>query len=409
MSTLARAQTWPILAGASVMLSLSMGMRQSLGLFVLPVTRDIGVTAADFTFAIAVQNIVWGVTQPLFGALADRFGVRLVALLGTLIYAAGMAVTMTAHGAGALMLGAGILIGIALSCTASSIAMSAGARTATDARARSLVLGLVSAAGSVGAFIAAPLAQGIMDSDGWRMALAAFLGLAAVMLPAAWFTGRADSLPVTVEKGPTLGLKAALGEAFGHGGYLTMAAAFFVCGLQLVFITTHLPVYIATCGLDPMLGAQMLAVIGFFNIGGSYLFGWLGSRYPNHILLAIIYIVRSILITAYFLLPVSTFSTLLFAAAMGLLWLGVVPLVNGLVARMFGLKFMATLTGIAFFSHQLGSFLGAWGGGLIYDALGSYTLAWQLAVAIGLVAGVAQLMMNVRPSPRVAMAAAAAE
>jgi len=158
-----------------------------------------------------------------------------------------------------------------------------------------------------------------------------------------------------------------------------------------------------------MLGAQMLAVIGFFNIGGSYLFGWLGSRYPNHILLAIIYIVRSLLITAYFLLPVSALSTLLFAAAMGLLWLGVVPLVNGLVARMFGLKFMATLTGIAFFSHQLGSFLGAWGGGLIYDALGSYTLAWQLAVAIGLVAGIAQLMMNVRPSPRVAMAAAAAE
>lgn len=409
MSTLARAQTWPILAGASVMLSLSMGMRQSLGLFVLPVTRDIGVTAADFTFAIAVQNIVWGVTQPVFGALADRFGVRVVTLLGVLIYAVGIAVTMTAHGAGALMLGAGILIGIALSCTASSIAMAAGARTAADARSRSLVLGLVSAAGSVGAFIAAPLAQGIMDSDGWRMALAAFLGLAAVMLPAAWFTGRADSLAVTVEKGPSLGLKAALAEAFGHGGYLTMAAAFFVCGLQLVFITTHLPTYLATCGLDPMLGAQMLAVIGFFNIGGSYLFGWLGSRYPNHILLAIIYIVRSIFITAYFLLPVSTFSTLLFAAAMGLLWLGVVPLVNGLVARMFGLKFMATLTGIAFFSHQLGSFLGAWGGGLIYDALGSYTLAWQLAVAIGLVAGIAQLMMNVRPSPRLAMAAAAAE
>jgi predicted MFS family arabinose efflux permease len=403
----ARTQTLSILIGASVMLSLSMGMRQSLGLFMPPVTRELGLSAGDFTFAIAIQNIVWGVTQPLFGALADRWGTRLVTLGGTLVYVAGLAVTALAEGPLALCLGMGLLIGIALSCTAASIAMSASARTATTAEARSLVFGIVSAAGSLGSFIAAPLAAGLISAEGWRIALVAFIGLAAAMLPAGFVTGRADRLPVPALRGGALALKDALGEALGHRGFVTTALAFFVCGLQLVFITTHLPTYIAACGLDPMLGAETLAVIGFFNIGGSYLFGWLGSRYPNHLLLGLIYLLRSLIITLYFTLPVSGFSTLLFAAAIGLLWLGVVPLVNGLVARMFGLQYLATLSGIAFFSHQLGSFLGAWGGGLIYDALGSYTLAWQLAVGVGFAAGCAQIMADVRPSPR--MAAAAAE
>jgi predicted MFS family arabinose efflux permease len=187
-----------------------------------------------------------------------------------------------------------------------------------------------------------------------------------------------------------------------------MSAAFFVCGLQLVFLTTHLPTFLANCGQDPMLSAQALATIGGFNVAGCYLLGWLGGRFPKHILLGIVYLLRSLAITAYFLLPVSPASTLVFAAIMGTLWLGVAPLVNGLVAQIFGLRYMATLTGIAFLSHQVGSFLGAWGGGLLYDALGSYDLAWQLGVAIGLIAGVAQLFMDDRPTPRMAQAAAAA-
>jgi len=401
-----RLQSMSILIGASVMLSLSMGMRQSLGLFMPPVTRELALSASDFTFAIAVQNIVWGVTQPFIGAMADRYGVRKVAIAGVMIYAAALAITIAATNVAMLILGIGVLIGLALSCTASSIAMSAAARTADNPRKRSLILGLVSAAGSLGSFAAAPLAQGLIGTEGWRIALVAFIGLAAAMLPAAWYAGRADALPDPNAGGQRQSLGDALGEAFGHGGYITMSLAFFVCGLQLVFITTHMPTYIVACGLDPMLGAEMLAVIGIFNVFGSYLFGWLGSRYPNQILLGLIYILRSAIIGAYFLLPVSAFSTLLFAAAMGLLWLGVVPLVNGLVARLFGLQFMATLTGIAFFSHQLGSFLGAWGGGLIYDNLGSYTLAWQLAVGIGLIAGFAQLLMTTRPSARMALAPA---
>ena len=181
---------------------------------------------------------------------------------------------------------------------------------------------------------------------------------------------------------------------------MTMAVAFFVCGLQLVFLTTHLPTFLANCGQDPMLSASALATIGMFNVLGSYLLGWLGGKYPKHILLGIVYILRSLAITVYFMMPVSEASTLVFAAIMGMLWLGVAPLVNGLVAQIFGLRYMATLTGVAFFSHQVGSFLGAWGEGVLYDMLGSYELAWQLGVAIGLMAGIAQMMMDDRPTPR---------
>lgn len=402
-----RWQTWSILAGASIMLSLSMGMRQSLGLFMGPVTRDLAISAADFTFALAVQNMAWGISQPFIGALADRIGFRPVMFAGVLTYALGLLLTIFAGGPLMLTIGAGLCIGIALSCTASSLAMAASARAVPEQR-RSIVLGMVSAAGSLGTFVAAPLAQGLIGTHGWQIALAGFVGLVCAMLPAALFASRGDAMPRVHAAGEATSLGAVLREASRHGGYIVMALAFFVCGLQLVFVTTHLPTYLALCGMDPMLGAQSLATIGIFNVGGSYLFGWLGQRYPKQYLLGFVYILRSAALAAYFMLPVSEFSTLLFAAAMGLLWLGVVPLVNGLVAQIFGVRFMATLTGIAFFSHQVGSFLGAWGGGLIYDALGSYDRAWQAAVIIGLIAGVAQMFMNDKPTARMSAAAQAA-
>jgi MFS family permease len=396
-----------ILIGASVMLSLSMGMRQSLGLFMGDITRGVGITVAEFTFAIAVQNILWGITQPMVGAIVDRFGCRPVTIAGTILYAAGLGLPIVLPGNLGVMLGLGVLLGVALSCTAAAVAMSASARAVSPAR-RSLVFGIISGAGSVGAFVAAPLAQNLLVSDGWQIALIAFIGLAAAMLPAAFFAGGADRMPrpPAATSAEAANLKAAVGEAFGHGGYVTMALAFFVCGLQLVFITTHMPTYLADCGFDPMLSAKMLAAVGFFNIIGSFLFGWLGGLYPKQILLGMAYLLRSAFIAAYFMLPVSEFSTLLFAAAMGLLWLGVIPLVNGLVADIFGVRFMATLTGIAFFFHQVGSFIGAWGGGLIYQSLGSYDLAWKAAVAIGLTAGVCQMLMSVRPTARLAAASA---
>ena len=396
---LTRIQGWSILGGAALMLSLAMGMRQSLGLFQPQMIRDIGVTAAQFSFAIAIQNIVWGLTQPFIGMAADRWGARPIAIAGVLLYAAGLGLAIVAHSSWVLTLGIGVAIGVALSCTASNIAMSVTSRTVAPAR-RSVAMGAVSAFGSIGLMLAAPLAQALISSQGWQVGLGAFLVLAAVMLPAAWMAGAADRIAVDAG-GNAQSVGEAVREAAGHTGYVVMAIAFFVCGLQLVFLTTHLPTYLEICGMDPGLGAQALAMIGLFNVGGSYLFGWLGGRHSKRALLGGIYVLRSFFMIAYFVVPPSPTSTLVFAAAMGTLWLGVVPLVNGLVVHLFGLRYMATLSGIAFFSHQLGSFVGAYGGGVIYSAMGSYDLAWKGAVAIGIAAGLFQMTMNVRPSARV--------
>ena len=404
------AQTVSVLAGASVMLTMSMGMRQSFGLFVTPVTQDVGVTVADFTLAIAVQNIVWGLSQPATGAVADRFGCRMVTVLGTLLFAAGLAVTMLATGPLLLILGLGVMIGLALACTALNLALAATARAVSAAR-RSVVLGSVSAAGSIGTFVAAPLAQALISEAGWHMAMIGFLGLCVVMLPAAFFSGAGDRPRFGAPSGlhgleRHLSIRQVLAEAAHHRGYIVMAVSFFVCGLQLVFLSTHLPAYLALCGQPPELGAQALAVIGGFNAAGCYLLGWLGQRFPKHVLLGVVYILRSLTIVVFFLLPPSPATTLVFAAVMGLLWLGVAPLVNGLVVQIFGLGHVATLSGIAFLSHQAGSFVGAWGGGLLFDAFGSYDLAWQLGVAIGVAAGIAQIFMDDRPTPRMAAAPA---
>lgn len=223
-----------------------------------------------------------------------------------------------------------------------------------------------------------------------------FVGLAVLILPAAFLAGGVDRLPRRVSSRDVT-LRQTLRLAAADRGFVVMSAAFFVCGLQLVFLTTHLPTFLALCGMNPLLGAEALSVIGGFNVIGSYVFGWLGGRFPKHILLGGAYVLRSLSIAAFFALPVSPTSTLLFAASMGMLWLGVVPLVNGMIADAFGVRFMATLAGVAFLSHQVGSFVGAYGGGLIYDALGSYTLAWQGAVAVGLVAGAAQITFGRKP------------
>lgn len=389
-------QKWSILIGASVMLSLSMGMRQSFGLFQPSILQDTQITTADFSLATAIQNIVWGVSQPFVGMLADRYGSRYIMVGGVLIYALGLVTMIFSTTALAFTFGAGICVGVALSCTASSMSMTVSARTVSAAK-RSVTMGAISAAGSLGLVIASPLAQTLISNAGWQIALVGFLGLVCVMLPSAFSAGKADKIEIDKADDLNQTLGAVVQTALSHSGYVIMAIAFFVCGLQLVFITTHLPNYLAICGLDPSLGATALALIGLFNVFGSYLFGWLGGIFPKQILLGGIYIARSMAIAAYFALPATPTSTLIFAAVMGALWLGVIPLVNGLVAQLFGLRFMATLTGIAFFSHQVGSFIGAWGGGLIYAQLGSYDLAWKGAVVIGLIAGSMQMLMNVRP------------
>ncbi|HTE36261.1 MAG TPA: MFS transporter, partial [Reyranella sp.] len=230
--------------------------------------------------------------------------------------------------------------------------------------------------------------------------------LAVAMLPAAFIGSRADQLPNSRVADRDLTLLGALEEARRHSGYVVMSPAFFVCGLQLVFITTHLPTYLAQCGVDPSYSALLLMLVGGFNILSSWLFGWLGDRYPKRLLLGGIYLLRSAAIAAFFLHPPTPLSIVLFGAAMGTLWLGVIPLVNGLVVQLFGLRFLSTLTGISFLSHQAGSFLGAWGGGYLFDLMGNYDLAWKAAVLIGLIASTAQLLMNDRPTERMAAEAA---
>jgi len=393
--------TLPILIGASIMLTLSMGLRQSLGLFMQPLTQDIRISISDFTLALAVQNLAWGFLQPFAGALTVRYGFRAIMVIGALLYVAGLALMAGANGFLSVMIGGGMLIGASLACTAAAIAMSVAAR-AVPASVRSTVLGLVSGAGSLGALLSAPLGQILNEGYGWRMGLVGFVVLALLMIPAAWYAGRVDKIPLPKPADDEIGnssASAATKMAFSNAPFVVMTGAYFVCGMQLVFLTTHLPSYLAICGMDPMLSAQTLGMIGGFNVLGSIFFGWAGQRWNKLALLGGIYIFRSIALAWYFTLPPTPATTLLFGAIMGFLWMGVGPLVAGAVAEMFGLKWQAMIQGLAFMSHQLGSFLGAFGGGVLYDALGSYTMAWRIGVALGLAGGIIQVAFAlIRPS-----------
>src|SRR5579871_2522662 len=392
--------TLPILIGASLMLTLSMGLRQSLGIFLQPLTRDVGISVAEFTLAIAVQNLAWGFLQPFAGALTARHGFRGVMVMGAAFYITGLALMATAHGFLGV-LGAGVLIGASLACTASAIAMSVAARAVPDT-VRSTVLGIVSAAGSLGALLSAPIGQVLNQDLGWRAGLTGFVVLSLLMLPAAWFAGRVDKIPLpkpSSDQIDDISAASAVTTAFGNASFVVMTCAYFVCGMQLIFITTHLPSYLVICGMDPMLSAQTLGMIGGFNVLGSLFFGWAGGRWSKLGLLGGIYTARSIGLAVYFVLPPTPASTLVFAGVMGFLWLGVGPLVAGSVVEMFGLRWQPMIQGVAFVSHQLGSFLGAFGGGLLFDSFGSYDLAWRLVVGMGLIAGIVQLL-HVMPLPR---------
>ncbi len=381
----------PLLIGASLMLTLAMGLRQSLGIFMPSLTRDLHLPVADFTLAVAVQNLGWGILQPFAGALAVRWGYRPLMIAGSVLYLAGLLLLASAHGLVAVIIGAGIAIGTAMACTGPAFAMAVAAR-AVPAHVRSTVLGIVSAAGSLGAMIAAPVGQGLMQSDGWRTGLLGFVAMGLLMVPAAWLASRGDRGPAPIA--PTRSqdtARDALRQAFRSLPFMIMTLAYFVCGMQLVFLTTHLPAYLEICGMDPMLSAEALGCIGAFNVLGSLFFGWAGGRWNKLFLLGAIYFLRSLCLVWYFTSPPTPASTLVFASIMGFLWLGVSPLVAGWIVDRFGLKWQAMLTGVAFVSHQLGSFTGAYGGGLLYDALGNYTLAWQVGVAVGMAAGLMQI------------------
>ncbi len=371
------------------MLSLAMGVRHSLGLVMTPLTKDLGIKVADFTWAIAVQNLAWGLLQPLTGAWAARLGLRRLMVGGALLYVLGLVLLATTTGFAGVMLGAGICMGAAMACNGSALALAAASRPVPVA-VRSAVLGIVSAAGSLGALFAAPLGQALTAQHGWRTGVWGFVALAVLMVPAAWLAGRADEVPLPAKAGEGDNAWAALRVAARNPLFVVLTLTFFVCGMQLVFLTTHLPSYLAICGMDPMLSAQALGVIGGFNVLGSLFFGWAGGHWNKLMMLGGIYIVRSLALAAYFVLPPTPTTTLLFAALMGFTWLGVVPLVTGWITDTFGLRWQPMLSGVAFVSHQLGSFAGALGGGLLFDMAGNYNTAWQAGVALGLAAGLVQ-------------------
>ncbi len=396
-----------ILIGASVMLSLGMGVRQSFGLVMPSLTRDIALTVSDFALAVSVQNLAWGFLQPVAGALAVRVGFRPVMMAGSVLYIAGLALFAVADGMTGVMLGGGVLVGMALACTASAMSLAVGSR-AVSGQLRSFALGAITATGSLGALLAAPLGQMLTADLGWRAGIVGFLVLVVGMLPAAWIAGRVDRLalpPATATQIGNVSARTALVSASRSLPFLVMTTAYFVCGMQLLFITTHLPSYLAICGMDPSLSAEALGAIALFNVFGSLFFGWAGGRWSKLALLGGIYIARSIVLAAYFFFPPTPLSTLVFASIMGFLWLGVGPLVAGSVAEMFGVRWQAMIQGVAFMSHQVGSFLGAFGGGLIFDTMGSYDLAWRLGVGMGLVAGLVQVSFALLgPPPKPATA-----
>ncbi len=378
---------------SGLIISVCMGLRQSLGLFMPPMTVELGISAATFGFSIALQNIVWGVAQPFVGAAADRYGARPVLITTALVYAIGLVLMVFAQAfAGALHV-AGFVIGVGIAGTGFGVLVGAVTR-ATPPEKRSQTVGIVAAAGSLGTILLAPLGQGLIDAFGWKAAMLAFAVIAASMallsLPI-----REQPAASATRVGQKLG--DALRDAMAHRGFLFMTLAFFACGFQLVFITTHLPAYLQLCGVAPGVGATALALIGLFNTVGTYVFGLLGARYSQKHLLALIYLARTLIIAVFLLIPVSAASTLVFASAMGLLWLGVAPLITGIIGRVFGLTHFNTIYGVVFLSHQVGSFFGAWMGGVVFDLAGNYNFAWGALIVIGAAAFALQWLMDERP------------
>lgn len=399
-----RRATLVLLVLSGLIITLCMGLRQSLGIFMSPITLDLGVSAAAFSFSLALQNLVWGLSQPLVGALADRYGARPVLLATAATYAAGLLLMIVSNGPFGLNV-AGVLTGIGIAGTGFGVLIGVVARAAPQER-RTQTVGAVAAAGSLGTVLIAPMGQHIMDGFGWRASLAAFAGVALVMalLSLAVRETGAAAPGRNAAAAPPQSLGEALREAARHRGFVAMTIAFFACGFQLIFITTHLPQYLELCGIAPSVSATALALIGLFNTVGTLTFGMLGARYSQKRLLALIYLLRSMAIATFLLIPVSAASSLVFAAAMGMLWLGVTPLVTGILGRVFGLGHFNTLYGIMFLSHQIGSFCGAWMGGLAYDLTGSYAFGWTALVVIGALAFVLQWTMDDRPpaKPRAA-------
>ena len=391
-----------IVAGCTIAL-LNFGVRSGFGLFLEPVSAANGWGREVFAFAIAIQTVLWGFGQPFAGAIADRYGSGRVLAVGAILYALGVA--LTAYSTTPLMLNLtlGVLLGMGLAGTSFTVALAAIARMVPPEK-RSWALGIGTAAGSLGQFLMVPLGQAFIAAYGWALALILLSLFALAIVPlASVLAGKAPE-----GSGFQQSLSEALKEAGGQKSYWLLIFGFFVCGFHVSFIQTHLPAYIVDRGLDPATGAWALALVGLANVVGSYTAGVLGGKRSKKYLLSFIYGARAVVITVFVMLPMTEISVLVFAFAMGLLWLSTVPLTSGLVAQIFGPRYMATLFGIVFFSHQVGGFLGVWLGGRLFDVTGSYDVVWWISMGLGIFAAIVHFPIDERPLVRVAPAPAPA-
>lgn len=385
-----------VLLCGGLILTLAMGMRHGFGLFLQPMTQAHGWSRETFAFAMAMQNLVWGLAQPFTGMLADKFGAGKVLLVGAVLYIAGLCVMALASSGAVFGWGSGVLIGLGLSGTTFSVVYGVIGRSFPPQK-RSMALGIAGAAGSFGQFAMIPATQTLISGFGWMetlliMAVAAF---AIVPLSTALVEQREAVSPHKQQS-----IAEAVREAFAHKSFLLLTLGYFVCGFQVVFIGVHFPSYLIDKGFTARDGVISLALIGLFNIVGTYTAGYLGGFMSKKYLLSSLYLARSIIITGFLLVPISQFTVYTFAILMGLLWLATVPLTNGLVAQIFGVKHLSMLSGFVFFSHQLGSFLGVWAGGFLFDKTGSYNVVWIIAIGLGLMAMVANLPIDEREVSR---------
>ncbi|MFP4137325.1 MAG: MFS transporter [Halomonas sp.] len=394
MDALRRHSLMIILLG-SLVVTLAMGLRHGFGLFLEPMSAELGWGRGVFAFALAIQNLLWGLSQPFAGALADRFGAARVVVAGGALYALGLLFMGLSESALGMSLSAGVLIGLGLSGTTFSVVLGAVGRAVAPEK-RSMAMGIVSAAGSFGQFAMLPGTLGLLEWLGWSAALLAMAAIGALMLPLGALLRDRPSAKAAGD----IGLGTALNEAANHRGFWLLCLGFFVCGFQVVFIGVHLPGYLYDNAIAVQVGSTTLALIGLFNIAGTYTAGWLGGRYAKPRLLSGIYLARAVIITLFLIAPLSPASTYVFGIAMGLLWLSTVPLTNGIVASVFGVQHLSMLGGIVFLFHQLGSFMGVWLGGLLYDLQGDYDVVWKLAILLGVVAAALHWWISEAPVAR---------
>ncbi len=390
---------WLIIASGCLIALITFGPRSVMGFFQLPMLADTGWDRTTFGLAMALQNLFWGAGQPIFGAIADKYGTWRVLLLSSLLYASGLVMMAFASAPIWLHIGGGILVGLGVAAGSFGIVLAAFARN-VEPQQRSIAFGMGTAAGSAGMFVFAPISQSLITSLGWSDALVILavimLAIPVLAIPLRGNSSSGSQKQTDVEQS----IGAALREAFAHQSYLLLTAGFFVCGFQVAFITAHFPAYIGDIGVDASYAVVAIALIGFFNIIGSLAAGFIGQRYSKPIFLALIYIGRSIAVTAFLLLPQTATSVVIFSVAMGLLWLSTVPPTNALVAIMFGTRYLGMLGGLVFFSHQIGSFLGVWLGGYLYDRFGSYDPVWWLGVALGIFAAIVHWPIREQPVAR---------